>query len=550
MIEWLPFDLGQYAHFHFLRPWWLLSLIPTLLCLWLLSSTRNPVAKWRSVIAPHLLNAMLVPRGRASWFNPASVTALIVVLAGVAMAGPTWKQQASPFSEDIAALVIALDVSSSMQQTDIQPSRLERAKQKVHDLMSLRPGGRVGLIVYSGTAHSVIPLTNDADVINNFLSAITTTMMPRNGKFPEKALVIAERMLQDSPVPGTVLLITDGLGPQSTQGFNDYFASRNHQLLVLGIGTESADKQGLDDTLIPLERAALSKLARSSGGVYQSLTLDKKDVRNLNRRINNHLVIVDDGSRPWVDAGYYLLFPYALFWLLWFRKGWTLQWCIALIFIASLGTPQTVSANESVLDNWGFVDRFMALWLTPDQQGRYYLEKGDYKTAAVKFEDIGWRGVAYYRAENFEAAAEMFSRIESATGYFNLANALAHGRHYVLAVKAYNKVLELQAGHAGATKNRDFIQAIIDEINLMSASQKAEPGDSSKELGEDQAQTADGATRDDIVEAEIEQLTAEQILQDEQLNETWMRQVQKDPSRFLKVKFYMQLQAEQDNASK
>ena len=549
MFDWLPLGLQQLglqhlAHFHLLRPWWLLAFIPLFLALRYLWLARNPVGKWRKVIAPHLLKVMLVRHGRASWFNPVTLSMLVMVLSIVALAGPTWKQQPSPFSEDIAALVIALDVSSSMQQQDVQPSRLERAKQKIQDLLALRPGGRVGLIVYSGSAHSVIPLTNDADVVNNFLSAIVTEMMPKKGKFPEKALPIAEQMLQDSPVPGTILLIGDGVSPNTGKAFSNYFSERQHQLLVMGIGTDSSAEAGtaVDEVYLPLETAALKKLASNNGGYYQSLTLEKDDVKSLNRRIDNYLVIVEDGSRPWVDAGYYLLFPMALLMLLWFRKGWTLHWCLVLVFISSLASPAPVMADEPMTDGWNLGARFMSLWLTPDQQGRHYMEKGDYKTAATRFESIAWRGIAYYRAENFKAAAEMFSRIDTAEGFFNLADAQAHGRNYVSAVKTYDRVLKIEPGHAGALKNRDMIQKIIDEINLMSASQRAEDSDSSRELGEDEPQTADGVERQDFIEREVEQLSAEQVLLDEQVNDLWMQQVQKDPSRFLGVKFHMQLQ--------
>jgi len=109
-------------------------------------------------------------------------------------------------------------------------------------------------------------------------------------------------------------------------------------------------------------------------------------------------------------------------------------------------------------------------------------------------------------------------------------------------VKTYNRVLKLEPEHVGALKNRDKIQGIIDEINLLSASQKAEEGDSSSELGDDEPQTADGAERKDFKKREIEQLSAEQVMMDDKMNELWMRQVQKDPSRFLSIKFHMQLQ--------
>jgi Ca-activated chloride channel family protein len=547
LSEWLQFNPGQFAHFHFLRPWWLLSLVPLLFTLRYLWMASNPMGKWRKIISPQLLKAMLVSRGRVGWFNPVNVGMFVMVLGVVALAGPSWKQQPSPFAEDIAALVIMLDVSSSMQQQDIQPSRLERAKQKVQDLLELRPGGRVGLVVYAGTAHSVIPLTNDPDVVNNFLNAITTEMMPRKGKFPEKALPIAELMLGDSPVPGTVLLIGDGVSPQTHTDFKQYFSSRQHQFLVLGLGTETSqvnEDDNPDNILIPLERSALQKLAGESGGVYQSLTLNKDDVRSLNRRINSHLVIVDDGSRPWVDEGYYLLYLLALIMLLWFRRGWTLHWSIVLVVVTGLTSPPPVLAAETSSGEWDLAGRFMDLWLTPDQQGRYYLDKGDYQKAAARFENISWRGIAYYRSENFKAAAEMFSRIETPEGYFNLANAWAHSRNYVLAVKTYNQVLELEPDHRGALHNRTKIQAIIDEINLLSESQRAEPGESSKQLGDDEPQTADGAERQAVMERQVEQLSAEDILLDEQMNDLWMRQVQKDPSRFLSVKFHMQLRNE------
>ena len=400
--------------------------------------------------------------------------------------------------------------------------------------------------VLSGTAHSVIPLTNDPDVINNFLNAIVTEMMPRKGKFPEKALPIAEKMLAKSSVPGTVLMIGDGISPKTREKFDEYFSSQNHQLLVLGIGNDSTEASEDETGLIPLESAALKKLARDNAGYYQDLTLDKADVKSLTRRINNYFVIVDDGTRPWVDSGYFLLYPIALITLLWFRIGWTLHWCITMALVSGLTSSPRVLADESsitaLIQEQRLASHFMALWLTPDQQGRYYIDKGDYKAAAATFESIAWRGIAYYRDENFKAAAEMFSRIETVQGYFNLANALAHGRNYLLAVKTYNKVLELDPENESARKNRDRLQDIIDEINLLSASQRAEEGDSSRTLGEDEPQTADGAERQVFTTREVQQLTAEELLLDEQINELWMRQVQKDPSRFLSVKFYMQLQ--------
>lgn len=515
-------------HFHFLRPWWLLALIPAGLVLRYLWTAEDPRSQWRGMIAEHLLSPMLVRGAGRAWLNPVTLAAVTSLLLITALAGPSWERRPSPFVEDQAALIIALDVSSTMDQNDIQPSRLERAKLKISDLMELRGGARTGLIVYAGTAHTVMPLTDDSDVMLNFLSAIETGMMPRPGKAPERALPLADRLFRDTELPGTFLLMADGVGPNSQAAFSDYFSAAPHQLLVYGIGAD-----GADDAVgtLALEGEALMSLAAAAGGSYQLLTPDKQDVARISRRVESNFATIEDDSRPWVDAGYYLLIPVTLMMLFWFRRGWTLHWVFALVLLGGAADP--ARARDF---------RFADLWLTADQQGRFYLERGDYATAAERFRDPAWKAAAYYLNEDFTLAAELFVRIESADGFFNLGNAYAHGREYLRARAAYDRALELEPGHAGAAKNRQVIQAIIDEINRISESQQAEAGEDSDELAPGDPQTAEGAEREDMITFEREQLTADQLLKDARLNDLWMQQVQQNPADFLAAKFFMQLE--------
>lgn len=536
----------QFSYFHFLRPAWFIALLPMIWVLWALKKSSNPIQRWKHIIAPHLLKALLVPKGNLGWFSPINASFAFAILVIISLTGPTWKQQPSPFAEDIAPLVIVLDASTSMQQNDIQPSRLARAKHKIQDLLALRPDGQTGLIVFAGTAHSVLPLTNDPDILLNFLDAIVPDMMPRKGKFPEKSLPIVESMLSEADAAGSVLLIGDGVGPDTALAFDQYFSQSTHQLLILGVGTRATGESDADNLIAPLEQSALKSLASISGGYYQSLTVDQEDIRKIQFRLTSHFVYSDDGNLPWVDAGYYFIFPIALIALAWFRIGWSLQWLALFLLVTQLAAPAKVYADDSVPSNLipqSFMPQwFLSLWLTPNQQGRFFLSQGNYERAANSFDDIAWRGVAYYRGENFESAVEMFSRIDSAQGFFNLGNALAHQRAYVLAVKAYRRALQIDPDHTSAEKNRFRIQKIIDEINAFSASQKSENSDSQRELGDEEPQTADGAEREDFGQQEIQQFTAEDILLNEETNELWMRQVQKDPSLFLSAKFYMQLE--------
>lgn len=520
-------------HFHFLRPAWGLLLLPILIILLQQRRQGNETRGWGAIIAPHLLEALRVRQFQNHWFNPATAGVVFMLLMTLVLMGPSWRQQPSPLTRDEAALVILLDVSDSMQQQDIQPSRLARARQKISDLLELRTGSQTSLVVYSGTAHTVLTLTNDREILSQYLKAIKPGIMPRSGKFAEYALQLVDGIVGTSLAPTTVLLVSDGISDSSESAFANYFETSPHQLLVWGIG-QPPDQAG--EGIAPLDEKALRRLAAAGDGRYQALSIDKSDVQALHRRINSHYVVMADQAVPWLDSGYWLLFPGMALFSLWFRRGWTLQWSLAGILLLGSLQPQVARAEGN---HW-----FADLWLTPDQQGRILFQQEQYAQAAARFSDPMWKGMAWYYAEDFKLAAEYFSRVDSEAARFNRANALAHGQHYVLAVRLYNRLLRDNPEFAAALHNRDQVQEIIDAINRMSESQQDDRpgGDASKELGDDDPRRADGAERETASAEELVQFSAEEILQDPKINEMWLRAVQRDPSHFLAVKFSMQLE--------
>lgn len=536
-------DLSALEHFHFLRPGWALLALPLLALA--LAKRRGDVSRgmFGGIIAPHLLAHLRLKRFDSRWFNPRPVAAVFTVLALVILMGPSWRQQPSPLSQDEAALVVLIDVSSSMQQRDIQPSRLARASQKVSDLLALRPDRKAALIAYAGTAHTVLSLTADQEILKQYLWAVNPAIMPRTGKFPEYGLPLVDEVLRDTSGPATVVLLADGVGADSSAAFKRYFDNSAHQLLVLGVGLED-DTQGM----APLDRRSLEDLAAQSGGVYVPLTVDDRDVRQLDRRVDNHYIVVEDSALPWLDSGYPLVFPAMALFLLWFRKGWTLTWgCILLPLV--LGVPPAAVADEEsrpVPRQPGAAAQWFAdLWLTRDQQGRLLMELQRYPEAAALFADPMWKGMAHYYNEDFMLAAEYFSRRDSDDALFNEANARAQARDYVRAVHRYDRLLARNPDYPGAAENRARVKAIIDEINRISESQQNEPGVSGedKELGGDDAIPADGAEEMVWQKAELTQFSAEDILEDPATSEMWLRSVQQDPSDFLAIKFAMQLES-------
>src|SRR5215470_5024440 len=198
--------------FHLLRPLWLLALLPVIAVMLLVLWRQSPQAQWGGVIAPHLLKNLIVQPGGSRGIRPVYLVAAGMALGIVALSGPTWRRELPPFVEDKAPLMIALAVSSSMGRTDVAPTRLERAKQKIRDLLAARAGARTGLIAYAGSAHLVMPLTEDRAVIEPFLAALAPGLMPSDGKNAAGAIAIATQALATEPVTGTILIVADDLG--------------------------------------------------------------------------------------------------------------------------------------------------------------------------------------------------------------------------------------------------------------------------------------------------------------------------------------------------
>ena len=159
---------------HLLRPMWLWGLVPAVLIWFGLWRLQNRITAWKKLIDPHLLEHLLVGARRRPRLRPIHLTLVLWILCVVALAGPTWEREPSPFADDTAGLVVLLKASTTMEATDVQPSRLERAKHKLTDLLEQRDSAATGLIAYSGSAHLVMPLTRDRRIVTTVASEIST----------------------------------------------------------------------------------------------------------------------------------------------------------------------------------------------------------------------------------------------------------------------------------------------------------------------------------------------------------------------------------------
>ncbi|MBF0137395.1 MAG: VWA domain-containing protein [Magnetococcales bacterium] len=451
---------------HFIRPLWLWSLLPMLVILWRLWRVTREGQEWRAVCDAHLLPHLLRVGGERrerTWFWLLAVGLLGLVLV---LAGPTWSRVPAPLFRPQEALVVVLDLSRSMRVADVLPSRLERAKQKIQDLLQRLGPGQTGLVVFAGDAFITAPLTDDVDTVTALLASLEPDLMPIQGSMPHRGLEQALKVLERTVVnQGAVLLVTDGdAAPSSSLEVARRLARRGFRLSVLGVGSALGgpipdssggfvpDRQGRP-VLAPLVSEPLAALARMGGGVYATLTPDGQDLERLMpglahggtlgpAQASRAMTEIWDEQGPWLLV---ILLPLAA---MAFRRGWLL----GLWMVFYLVQPGPAWA-------WEWDD----LWLRPDQRARRALEAGDAARAADLFQDPGWRGMALSQAGQHALAAESFARWESADGHYNRGNALAQQGKLQEALQAYEQALAMNPAMEDAKANRQLVQKVLEK---------------------------------------------------------------------------------------
>lgn len=309
--------------FHFLRPAWLL-LVPVVVWIgWRVRKRQDPLRGWRAMMDRDLLaaltvGAMATPSSRtaasgriARMFSGCRGCRLLVawLTAVVAVAGPTWRPEPSPFADDPVPVMLVLSAGETMDLADWAPSRMERARLKIADFAAERPAQPLGLIAYSGSAHLVLPPTRDTSVVAAMAAEIGPAVMPRRGNDLAAGLRLAARTLGESG--GSIVVLTDTASPGDEsiwREFRDAYSYPVHFLAVARAGTP--------------EWETLNRAAAALGASITPLTPDSADVLSLVRRTAKAPVAVAAaaaGTR-WAEAGWWLVPLLALFSLETFRR--------------------------------------------------------------------------------------------------------------------------------------------------------------------------------------------------------------------------------------
>ena len=498
-------DWQLLTDFHFIRPLWLLGLIPALLCFGIVKKINQKSGNWEKVINPALLPYLmqngLNANNYAKYFHRS--LALCWLLFCLALAGPSWNQLPQPVHKEDSALVVIFDLSPSMLAEDIAPSRLVKARYKMIDILKARKQGLSALVVYGGEAFAVSPLTEDSNTIVSLAPTLNPTLLPNYGSNTEDAIATALELVTNGGFQkADFLLITDGVDRSAFGDISSQLSKENIRLHILGVGTPQGApipmgnggfvKDQNDSIILPrLDYASLKQLANIGNGRYFSITTNDSDIvaitKAMDQEFPNTSEINDRSFDIWQDRGFWVVFLLLPLLLASFRKG-----AVYVVILA----PSLLLTEPTEASVW------QDLWHTSDQQGRNALEDGDAEIAQSLFKNPQWQASAAYKNGDYASAADRFKQGDSADDYYNLGNSLAHLGQLDRALAAYDQALKLLPDMQDAIANKKLIEQLKQQQQQQQQNQpqdgeSQDPQDSQSQDGQSQdGQSQDGQSQD------------------------------------------------------
>jgi Ca-activated chloride channel homolog len=282
---------------------WLLLIIPVLL-LFYAALFYWKKRKQKQFATPEMF--MLLSPDR-SWFKPAlkfGIILLALTSLAIALANPKIGTKMETVTREGVDIVFAIDVSKSMEAEDVPPSRLEKSKQLVNQILNNLTSDRVGIIAYAGSAFPQLPITTDYSSARMFLQALNTNMVSSQGTAITDAIELSKTYFNpQEPTSKVLVIISDGedhLGEVGSAAKDA--ANEGIRIVTIGVGTprggpipekrggvvQNYKKDQYGETVITkLEEQTLKEIASAANGIYISGNVTAEVTENLTDFLGN-----------------------------------------------------------------------------------------------------------------------------------------------------------------------------------------------------------------------------------------------------------------------
>ena len=413
-------------------------------------------------------------------------------------------------------LFVALDVSLSMKSEDIRPSRLDKAKRDVSELLRKLSGDRVGMVVFAGDAFVQFPLTADYAAADLFLTAIDVDAVPVPGTMIGSAIEVALKSFsKDVPTQKAIVVVSDGENTEGdVMGAVEDAKKAGVRIYSVGMGTPEGgpipilnqngirtdykrDQSG-SIVLTKLDETMLQQIASTTGGTYHRATSGGNEIDDIFKELSS-LEKVEFGTKQ--ITGYESRYQYPLAFAillllielmlaekrtkiaLWLKKLIPAAVSVLLLALVSGGAmAQTVRSHISegnrVYDKSKYTDA--------EVEYKKALE-GNPKSREAQFN----LGNSYYKQQRYDEAmreygnsgVSMKSPEERAATLYNAGNSLYQANKYQDAITAYKQSLRLNPNDEDTRYNLQMARA---KLAQQQQQQKQQKKDQNQDQNKDQ----------------------------------------------------------------
>ena len=216
---------------------------------------------------------------------------IAMTLGVISLANPQWGTKKEKIKTTSADIYLALDVSNSMNATDISPSRLERSKRFCQKLLDELGGNRVGLIFFAGSAYLQMPLTNDIAAAKVVVKAANTNLAGTQGTEISEAIDLALKANpEEEPHAKAIIVISDGENHEESAISAAEKAVENGDIVyTIGVGTETG-------AFVPVVRNGREEYIKDSQGNPIKSKLNIPMLQDIARAGKGEFFLVSDGD--------------------------------------------------------------------------------------------------------------------------------------------------------------------------------------------------------------------------------------------------------------
>ena len=411
--------------------------------------------------------------------NNKLISSLCWVLFCVALSGPRVNIEEYSLINDKKydhAVALVLDVSSSMLVEDIYPSRISKAKLAINKLITSSGDTLISLVVFSNTAHTVIPLTYDHSVIRDVLPSIQPDMLPVAGSNYVAGIIHAKKLLEKSDAKNKVIfLLSDGDFPVKNK--NTHLPITNVPVHVLGFGTNEGHPVPLSSggwlnfdnkpVISRLNTVKLKAISKETNGKYfyinknfdyTKINIIKLTGNTVTSKSTKNTIVVWNPIQNWFLIPATFLFIIST---LQFNRN-TIVAALTMIGVFFAIMP----INESIADEATFYDANKAY-----KKNNFLKAEKLYKKLAGYNALIGL-GNSLYRQNNFKSAVNIYSQAilmansdsSRASALFNLANTYYKIGNYSQAVQLYQDAIKYNSSFTQAKNNLEYAAILYENV--------------------------------------------------------------------------------------